>query len=172
MFVFRRFVMVRMMIAASGLVLVFATATVAQKSSGTLKCQAPNPIYVIHVPDGPYHVMSVDQLKCTWIKPMNVLGLRNTDGVGTGCDDVNGRTIHTHGYFVDALENGDRVYWKVEGVGTLKEDSNLERNELKITVMGGTGRFSNARGDGTCVGKGNADSSSIWECDVAFKAAK
>jgi hypothetical protein len=164
--------MVRMMIAASGLVLLFATAAVAQRSSGTLHCQAANPIYVIHVPDGPNHVISVDQLKCTWIKRMNFLGLRNTEGVGTGCDDVNGRTIHTHGYFVDTMENGDRVYWKVEGGGTLKEDSNLERSELKIAVTGGTGRFSKARGDGTCIGKGNADGSSIWECEVGIEAAK
>jgi hypothetical protein len=78
--------MVRMMIAASGLGLLFATATVAQISSGTLKCQAPNPIHVIHVPDGPYHVMSsVDQLKCMATTGRRIIG-RADCGCCSGVD--------------------------------------------------------------------------------------
>jgi hypothetical protein len=162
--------MLRTLISALALLLVFSSVMSAQKSWGKLKCQAPNPIYVVHVPDGPDHVMSVDQLKCTWIKPMEFFAIRNIDGVGTGCDDVNGRSIHTHGYFVDALENGDKVYWEVRGDGTLKPDGNLERHELHISVTGGTGRFSKATGQGTCVGSGNADSTSNWDCEIGIAA--
>jgi hypothetical protein len=160
------------LLAASLLLLTFAPAAVAQKSSGTFTCQAPNPIYIIHVPDGPDHVMSVDQLKCTWIKPMELLGVFDTDGVGTGCDDVKGRTIRTNGYFVDTFKNGDRVYWEVRGGGTLKPDLNVERNELHVSVIGGTGNFSQARGQGTCLGSANADGSSNWNCQIAITATK
>lgn len=152
------------------LLFVFVSVMPAQKRSGKLTCQAPNPSYVVHVPDGTDHVMSVDQLSCTWVEPMQFFGIRNIDGVGTGCDDVSDGKIHTHGYFVDTLENGDRIYWEVRGEGTLKPDGNLQRHELHVFVTGGTGRFSEATGRGKCVGSGNADSTTSWDCEITLAA--
>jgi hypothetical protein len=160
------------MIAAFGFICAFVTVTVAEKSSGTLKCEAPNPFYVIHVPDSPHHAMSVDQMKCRWIQPVRISGVTAIGGVASGSDEVHERQIETHGYYVDTLANGDKLYWRVQGGGTLREDLNVERNELSLTLVGGTGKFKSAKGHGRCIDMATADGSSVLKCDLAIEGAK
>ena len=59
------------------------------------------------------------------------------------------------------LEDGDKLFYSYEG-------SEVTESKKPVTdtwkILGGTGKYKNAKGTGTCTGQVHEDGSSDWEC--------
>ena len=82
--------------------------------SGTTLCAPSNPSYQLAVGDHPGHAYGLAQGKCTWTKPWEIAGIKNTEGVGTQYQEVTGETTKVHGIFVDTMANGDKAFYSFQ----------------------------------------------------------
>ena len=158
-------------VAGLTLILALATTAVGQKSSGTVKCAKADQQQTVQIGDKPNHAFSISQSKCTWVKPMEIGGVANTEGVVTSSDEIRGNSAQLRGYFVGTMANGDKGYYRYNGTGTSK-DGILQTAEDKWTLVAGTGKLKGLKGQGTCKGKGDADGSVTWECEGTFESPK
>jgi hypothetical protein len=153
----RRFFMV-----AVAVWLCAATSNAQNKVSGTAQFSKPDPAHVLPVGDRPDHSMVVEQLKCTWTKPMEIGGDKSKDGISTETADVRGNTGRAHGFHVGTMESGDKFFVSYQGTSTMKEGS---APELKGTweFSGGTGKLKGLKDKGTykCAPSGDSQS-----CDI------
>jgi hypothetical protein len=69
---------------------------------------------------------------------MEIAGTQTEEDVGTNFDDVHGSKSEGHGYIVGSLANGDKIYVRIQGSSTLKND-NIETAEGTWSFTGGTG---------------------------------
>jgi len=154
------------------IVFVLAAAASAQtKISGTLQCGKPDEVHAIQVGDRPNHSFAIDQVKCTWTKPMEIAGAQTKEDVYTGFSEVRGNRSNGHSYGLITMANGDKCYVRLQGLSTLK-DGMLESAENKWTLTGGTGKFKGIKGKGTGKGKGAADGTSTWETEGEYELPK
>src|SRR5690348_13173699 len=84
-------------------------ATAQTKTSGTEQCSKPDPQHVLPIGDRTDHQMSLQQLKCTWSKPMEVDGIKAKEGLGTETNDISGSSARTRGFHVTTMESGDKI---------------------------------------------------------------
>ena len=156
-------------------IIVFALAAAAgaqTKISGTAQCSKPDPQYSIQVGDRPNHSFAIDQVKCTWTKPMEIAGIQNKEGTGTGSYENSGNTSRIHGYFVDVMANGDKAFYRTEGTATLK-DGALQSADEKWTIVRGTGKLKGVKGKGGCkLTSAAADGSATWDCEGEYELPK
>jgi len=87
-------------------------------------------------------------------------------------DEVAGTGTH-RGYYVRLYKDGDTEYGTFEGTHktTLKEDGSFLETTWEGTykVIGGTGKFKNAKGAGTYRGKATAEGASEeWEGEIEY----
>ncbi len=141
------------------------------KWSGAGKCDKPNPDSTIEVGDQPGHAFNIQKSTCSWNTQTEIAGLRHQGGSATAFNDVSGTTSRYHGIYVDTLSNGDKVMYRYEGTGTMKEKV-LTSSEHKWTLASGTGKLKGAKAQGTCKGTGNADGSVAFACQGTFQLAK
>ncbi len=157
------------------LLIVFVLAAVASaqnKLSGTAQCAKPEPTYAIQVGDRPNHSFAIDQVKCTWTKPLEIAGIQNKEDVGTDFFEISGNTSRYRSYFVDTMANGDKVIYRVQGTGTVK-DGVLQSAEEKWTLISGTGMLKGIKGKGANKLKAAAaDGSSTWDCEGEYELPK
>ncbi len=138
-----------------GIVLVFLLATVAAaqtKVSGTSLCAKPDPQHMIEVGDRPNHALEIGQSKCTWTKPMDIAGTQTKDDVVTEAAEMRGTSSRDHGYVVGTLANGDKMFIRFQGTGTLK-DGAPDTAEGNWSFAGATGKLKGIKGKGTYKGK-------------------
>ena len=161
----------RMMLA---FLIVFSLATVAAaqtKISGTLHCGKPDPMHKIDVGDRPNHSFLIEQIKCTWTKPMEIEGVQNKEGMGTDFHEINGNSSRFHVVYADSMANGDKAQYRYEGTATLK-DGVPQSAEDKWKSSGGTGKLKGIKSHGTCKGIAGADGSMTWECEGEYELPK
>ena len=147
----------RRMFIASALVCFAAAAAGAQtKVTGTAQCGKPDPQHAIPVGDRPDHSLGVEQLKCTWTKPMEIGGDKSKDGVSTATNEVSGNTFRAHGFHVATMESGDKYFVWYQGTGELKEGA-LQSQKGNWGFTGGSGKLKGIKGKGTytCVPSGD-----------------
>ncbi|MDT0213140.1 hypothetical protein Q9R29_04505 [Rothia sp. ARF10] len=60
------------------------------------------------------------------------------------------------GRLVMTAANGDQLYWSYEGTGSAPDENGESALAGTFVITGGTGRFSDAAGDGSLHGTGNA----------------
>ena len=92
------------------LLVVFALAAIASaqtKMSGTAQCGKPDQEYSIQVVDRPNHSFVISQSKCTWIKPWQIAGIQNKEGVGATFAEISGNTSRILEFCVQTMANGD-----------------------------------------------------------------
>ena len=145
-----------------------ALAPAQTKISGTAKCGKPDTQQKVDVPDHPGHAISISQAKCTWTKPLEVGGLKGKEGVTSGMDDIHGGTAHSHGYYVDTMENGDKAFVSFQGSASMKDKT----SEGKWTYTGGTGKLKGLKGNGTYKGKGTEDGSATYDVEGEYTLPK
>ncbi len=137
------------------------------KASGTIKCGKPDVQHKIDV--GPNHTFLLDQAKCSADKdkPFDINGVKSGNGVSTNSTDVQGNKARFHGYYVDAMENGDKGEYSFQGTATMK-DGAIQTADDSWALVRGTGKLKGAKGKWTCKGTGAADGSITWECQGEY----
>jgi len=152
----------RIFIAVAAVCLCAAAASAQTKVSGTAQFGKPDPSHMVPVGDRPDHNMGVEQLKCTWTKPMEIGGDKAKDGVSTETLDVSANMGRARGVHVTTMESGDKYFVSYQGTATYKDGAAAE---LKGTwgFNGGTGKLKGIKGKGTytCAPAGDALSCEI-----------
>jgi hypothetical protein len=153
------------------LVLCITVSAAQEKISSQWKCDGkPVDQHNIAVPDHEGHSYSIAQGKCTAEKG-SMGDVKEQEGTFTEFGDVTVGAMQNHGIFVDTLASGDKVFYRYHGTQTWK-DAKFESGNNKFTLAGGTGKFKDVKGEGTCTGKGNADGSSTWTCEGTYSVGK
>ena len=128
------------------------------KVSGTVHCDKPSDQQSFEVGDRPHHSFMITKGACTWTKPLDLDGVQTKTDAVTQFIEVRGNRGRNHGYVVNELANGDKLFVRIQGQQTTGSV------EGKWTYTGGTGKFSGIKGTGTykCSGKGDGGS----DCEV------
>jgi hypothetical protein len=121
------------------------------KISGTMRCGRADTEQQLDVGDNPGHTISINQTTCTWTKPLVIEGTHDTEGVSSQISEIQGSSFASHGYFVDTMANGDKVFLRYEATVTLAAGE-MQDVQGKWTYTGGTGKFKGIQGDGTFSG--------------------
>lgn len=146
------------------LVFVTSVAGAQTQMSGAALCAPANPTYLIRVGDNPGHAYGLAQGTCTWTKPWEIAGLKNTQGVGTQTQEITGDTTKVRGTFVDTMTNGDKAFYNFEFTLVTKMDGPHVMNH-KWELLGGTGKLQGVKGQGTCTATpAGSDGSTNYEC--------
>jgi len=121
-----------------------AVAPAQTKISGTVQCGKPSEQHILEVGDQPHHSLMISKGKCTWTRPMEIVGTQTKEDVGTGFDEVVGNKSRGHGYVVGTLANGDKMYVRTQGSATMKNEV-IENAEGTWSFTGGTGKLRRQR---------------------------
>ena len=155
--------------------IVFALATAASaqtKISGTQQCAKPDQEHSFQVGDRPNHSFVISQFKCTWTKPFEIAGIQDKEGIDTDFAEIRGNTSRGRGCEVDTMANGDKIYFRYEGMLTLK-DGVPQSGEPKWTFVGGTGKLKGLKGTGSCkLASAAPDGSTTWDCEGEYELPK
>ncbi len=155
--------------------IVFALAVAASaqtKISGTQQCAKPDVEHSIQIGDRPNHSFVITQGKCTWIKPFEIAGIRDTGGVETAFVEISGNVSRIRGYDVDPMANGDKVFYRFQATCTLR-DGVAQSCDAKWTFAGATGKFKGIKGKGTAkLTSTAADGSSTFELEGEYELPK
>ena len=125
------------------------------KVEGKVRCDKPDPAYSIEVPDRPGHVLMISKRKCTWTEPLVVMDAKTKDGVAVSFTEKMEGTLHTHGFEVDTLDNGEKLTW--QSMGQVLAEKGPATAKGRWSLMRGTGKFKGIKGGGTYEGKLEAD---------------
>jgi hypothetical protein len=143
-----------------GCALVLTLYSPAQtRISGTMHCGRPDTDQQLDVGDTSGHTISLTQTSCSWTKPLVIDGIPDTEGVSSQIGEIQDGNYTSHGYFVDTMSNGDKVFLRYEATVTMT-DGEVQSVQGKWNYTGGTGKFKGIQGDGTLGGtpKGNGAS--------------
>ena len=110
-----------------------------------MRCGRPDTEQQLDVGDIPGHIISINQTTCTWGKPMVVEGISDTEGVSSQINEIQEGNFTSHGYFVDTMSNGDRVFLRYAATVTMA-DGGAQSVQGKWTYIGGTGKFKGIQG--------------------------
>jgi hypothetical protein len=140
-----------------------AVAASAQtKISGTAQFGKPDPQHMVPVGDRPDHSLGVEQLKCTWTKPMEIEGAKSKDGVSTETVDISGNSARARGFHVSTVDSGDKYFVWYQGTATTKDGALVDQKGT-WGFTGGTGKLKGIKGKGTytCTASGDGVSCEI-----------
>ena len=133
-------------------------------------CAKPSDAHSIDVGDQANHSYVVTKTTCTATKS-EIGGVKEKEGVGTQFSENVGNTTSWHGVFVVTAENGDKIHYSYSGKG-MSKDGHFQSGNNKWSMTGGTGKFANAKGEGSCTGKGKADDTASWDCQGEYTLGK
>jgi hypothetical protein len=162
----------KLVLAVCCLALCASVAAAKDKLASQWNCGKPSEAHAIDVGDQPNHSYAISKTTCKSTKG-EVGGVKEQEGVGTQFNESTGDSTQWHGVFVVTMANGDKLHYAYsnKGAGTTK-DGNFQSGSNKWSMVGGTGKFAGAKGEGTCQGKGSADGSVTWDCEGAYTLAK
>jgi hypothetical protein len=148
-----------------------AAAGAQTKTSGTIQCGKADPQHAIEVGDQPNHSMGVSKSTCTWSKPMEVAGAKTKDGYSVASNDTTGDKSSGRGIHVSTMDNGDKMYVRFQGNGTLK-DGAMQTDSGTWSYTGGTGKLKGIKGKGTYKGKASAGGGMTYEIEGDYTLPK
>ena len=149
-------------------VLLLSSLSLADKLVSQWNCGKASDAHSIDVGDQANHSYAVSKTTCTATKS-GVGGVKEKEGIGTEFDETTGDALTWHGVFVVTMENGDKIHYTYSnsGKGMLKAGQ-FQSGANKWSMVGGTGKFASAKGEGSCQGKGNADGTATWDCEGTY----
>ena len=149
-------------------VLLLSSLSLADKLVSQWNCGKPSDAHSIDVGDRANHSYAVSKTTCTATKS-GVGGVKEKEGIGTEFEETTGDALTWHGVFVVTMENGDKIHYTYSnsGKGMLKAGQ-FQSGANKWSIVGGTGKFASAKGEGSCQGKGNADGTATWDCEGTY----
>jgi hypothetical protein len=151
-------------------VLLLGSVSLADKVVSQWNCGKASEEHAINVGDQANHSYAISKSACTASKS-EIGGVKEKDGDSTQFNETKGGATTWHGIFVVTAENGDKIHYTYTGRGTVK-DGQFQSGSNKWAMVGGTGKFAGAKGEGTCKGKGNADGTGTWDCEGNFTLGK
>jgi hypothetical protein len=154
---------------AVALVLPGVAAAQGTKISSTIVCSTPSVLHALPVEGRPDNGYSVSQVKCTATKPWQIAGVAGKDGVGTGTAANSGSVSQSSGTYVETMANGDKAYYKYEFSAIVKDGKTEKISNHKWELVGGTGKLSAVKGQGTCNAAVQADGKVVYECQGEYK---
>ncbi len=144
------------------LLLLAALSQAQEKVVSQWNCGKPSDAHSIDVGDQANHTYAVNKTACTASKS-EIGGVKEKEGIGTQFNETKEDATTWHGVFVTTAENGDKIHYTYSGKGMVK-DGQFQSGSNKWSMVGGTGKFAAAKGEGTCTGKGSADGTATWDC--------
>jgi hypothetical protein len=144
----------------AALALTRSASAAPTKVSGSFHCAKPDQIIPVQDMNG--HKLAVQQLQCTWTKPMQLVGVQTTDGASSEITDIRGDTGRYLGYNVTTMSNADVMSISYFGKATMK-DGAIVTLKGPWTLFGGTGKLKEWQGRGKYRCKADADGMS---CDA------
>lgn len=156
-----------------GIVLtLLAVANAQTKVLGSAQCGKVDQEHLIPVGDRPNHSFSIAQGKCTYTKPFEISGTQSKESLYTTIGEISGDTSRYRGYFVDVMANGDKAYYRFEGIQTVK-DGIPQSGKDTWTLIRGTGKLKGLKGKGTGTLKtAAADGNTTWDVENEFELPK
>ncbi|MFZ0798030.1 MAG: hypothetical protein WAM98_09610, partial [Terriglobales bacterium] len=136
------------------------------KVEGEVRCDKPDPAYSIEVPDRPGHALMIAKRKCTWTKPMLVMGAKTKDGVAVGYSEKSEGMLHVSGFETDTLDNGEKLTWK--SMGQVLAEKGPATATGRWSLMRGTGKFKGIKGGGAYEEKLDADDVLVLELEGVY----
>ena len=147
--------------------LLFSSPCIAQTKFETKwHCQKPSAEHHFDVGDQPDHTYGIAQGPCSATSGGKDFGEKT--GQFTEFDEEWKASMTGHRFLV-TTESGDKVFYIYETSGAT-DPAKPASNKWKIS--GGTGKFKDAKGSGTCTGKRNTDGSSDWQCTGTHTGGK
>jgi hypothetical protein len=136
------------------------------KVEGKLRCEKPDPVHSIDVPDRPGHALIIAERRCTWMEPMEFQGGKTKDSETVSFIEKMEGTLHVHGFETSTLDNGEKLTW--QSMGQVLAEKGPATAKGRWSLMRGTGKLKGIKGGGTYEGKLDADESLTLEFDGVF----
>ncbi len=134
---------------------VFARANIDTK----WHCPADWKEHKFNVGDTPDHQFVISQGTCNAIATTKAVAEKEAKFIDFF--DVSNNGTKAQGYFISTLDGGDAIYYHHE-FNSAKPLSEITAYKFKI--VGGTGKYKDAKGSATCIGVVNKDNSADWSC--------
>jgi hypothetical protein len=163
----------RKLVFVVGCLLLSASLALAKdKLVSQWNCSAPSEMHAIAVGDKANHSYSISKASCTAAKS-EIGGVHEKEATGTQFEDTTGDSVSWHGVFVATADNGDKIHYSYASKGAVTtKDGKFQSGADTWSIIGGTGKFAGAKGEGTCQGKGNPDGTATWDCQGTYTLAK
>ena len=129
-------------------------------------CPAQTVNHSLDVGDVPDHSYVISQGTCSLSSKEG--SLPEKTATFTEFDETWKESYKFHGRANVTLENGDKVFYSYEGIAN--DASKPPAENWKIA--GGTGKYKDIKGSGSCAGKNNSDGSSDWSCTGTYSLPK
>ena len=136
------------------------------KVKGKVRCDKPDPLHLIEVPDRPGHALELAKRKCTWTEPMTISGANTKDGVTVSFTEKMESTLHVHSFEVDTLDNGEKL--TMQSQGQVLAEKGPVRSKGRWSYMRGTGKFKGIKGGGTYEAELDADDALTLELEGVY----
>ncbi len=134
---------------AGGLALLAAVSVSGQtKTSGTIKCNKPEPSYNIEVGDRPGHMMVLEKETCTWTEGLALGSDKAKDGFSVANVDMTATRASGSGTHVSTTEGGDKIFVAYRYTAPMK-DGKVGDAKGTWSYTGGTGKLKGIKGGGT-----------------------
>ena len=141
------------------------------KISGTVKCGKPDQMSKLDIGDKPGHAYAISQGKCTWTKPMTIAGIQTKEDLGTNSDEITATSVHSRGYVLGTMSNGDKFTVRTQGTDVLK-DGQPQSTSGTWSFASGTGKMKGIKGGGKFTGKPEADGSLVIQVEGEYTLPK
>jgi len=136
------------------------------KTEGVVRCDKPEKTYSFEVGDRPGHSLIISQRKCTWTRPLELIGSHSKDGIATQFVEQMEGILHLHGFEVDTLDSGDKLTMRI--MGQIAGEDGPAKNEGRWGLMRGTGKLKGIKGGGGYEGQLAADGSITFQLEGAY----
>lgn len=137
-----------------------------QKIDTKWHCPNVSASHELQVGDAPDHSYAILQGTCSAVSNS---GLQEKTAAYTEFVESWKESNKFFGRWNVTLQNGDKIFYSYEGTeqtGTSKPITD------RWEISGGTGKYKNLKGSGTCTGQVHDDGSSDWECVGGYSSAQ
>jgi hypothetical protein len=141
--------------------LAVAMASAQTKTTMSGKCGKADVEHSLPAGDQQGRTFTLSQGKCTVTG--DVGGVAGKQGTFTEHAEITGNHFRNWGVYVVAFDNGDKIFYDYQSVGTMK-DGAFQSATNKYQISGGTGKMKGIKGSGTCKLTGNSDGSTDYSC--------
>jgi len=140
------------------------------KIAGSVRCEKANPYHALEVPDRPGHALIIEQRKCTWAEPLEILGGKTKEGIWVAFLERMEGNLHPHSYEIDTLDDGEKITMQTMGHVEAEKGPTITKGRFSFTR--GTGKYKGIKGGGTYEGKLDADDVLTLELDGVYEPAE
>ena len=135
--------------------------------SGKMRCDKPNPNYVLDVTDRPGHSLILEERKCTWTQPFVILGGKTKEGVWTAFIERKEGGLDPHTFEVDTLNDGEKITFQTILHASAEKGPTTVNG--RFSFMRGTGKYKGIKGGGTMEGSLGADDVMTFDLEGVYE---